>query len=73
MEKSVISWVYCTKRGYLIVQDVAGKRVDELCGQINYEKYEEIENRSMEGITTFRGLEHLRCVVCELKKKPTDE
>jgi hypothetical protein len=43
VEKSVISWVYCTNRGYLIVQDVAGKRVDELCGQITYEKYEEIE------------------------------
>jgi hypothetical protein len=69
VEKSVISWVYCTNRGYLIVQDVAGKRVDELCGQITYEKYEEIEKRSMDSVTIFTGLEFLRCVVCELKKK----
>lgn len=53
--------------------DVFGKRVDELCGQITYEKYEEIEKRSMQDITVFRGLEHLRCVVCELKKKPECE
>lgn len=73
MEKSVVSWVFCTNRGYLIVQDVTGKRINELCGQITYEKYEEIDKRSMEGITIFEGLEFLRCVVCELKKKPEKE
>lgn len=65
--KSILKRVICSRWGNLIVRDVYGNRVEELCGNITYEKYMEIEKRTMLGITIFDGLEHYRCVACELK------
>ena len=72
-EKSVIKSVFCSYRGSLIVYDVHGNRVDHLCDKMTLEIYNEIEERSMEGITTFDGLEKYRCVVCELKEEELKE
>jgi hypothetical protein len=66
--KSVLKSVWCSYRGSLIVYSVDGKKVHELCGELTYEKYTEIERRSMKGITEFDGLEDYRCIACELKK-----
>jgi len=68
-EKSVIKSVFCSYRGSLIVYDVHGNRVDHLCDKMTLEIYNEIEERSVDGITTFDGLEKYRCVVCELKEE----
>lgn len=66
---SVLKYVFCSYRGFLIVYDVHGKKVPKLSGLINYEKYKEIEERSMPEITVFEGLNHYRCIACELKEK----
>lgn len=71
--KSILKSVFCSYRGSLIVYDVHGKKVPELCGDLTYEKYSEIENRSQQGITEFEGLDDYRCIACELKKKKDDE
>jgi hypothetical protein len=68
-QKSVLKSVYCNYRGYVIVYDVHGQKVHELSGLLTYEKYLEIEERSLEDITEFEGIDDYRCIVCELKKK----
>jgi hypothetical protein len=71
--KSILKRVMCNRWGNLIVRDVYGNNINELCGQITYKKYLEIEKRSMPGVTVFDGLEHYRCVACELKSKEEKE
>ena len=67
--KTVLKQVLCTNWGGLSVIDIKGNRVAELCGEMTLNKYNEVERRSMVGITEFIGLEHYRCVVCELKEE----
>lgn len=67
--KTVLKQVLCTNWGSLSVIDIKGNRVAELCGEMTLNKYNEVERRSMVGITEFIGLEHYRCVVCELKEE----
>lgn len=72
-EPSVLKYVYCSYRGYLIVYDVYAKKVRELSGLMSYEKYMEIEKRSLPEITVFEGLNFYRCLACELKEKESEK
>jgi hypothetical protein len=67
-DKTVLKRITCNRWGYVLVYDIYGEKINELSGQITYKKYLEIESRSMKGITVFDGLEHYRCISCELKK-----
>lgn len=68
--KSVLKSVYCNYRGHLIVYDVHGKKVQELSGEMTYEKYKEIENRSQDGVTEFEGaVEDYKRIANELSKE----
>ena len=73
LEPSLIKSVFCSYDGRLIVYDIHGKKVHELSGMINYDKYIEIEKRSNPDITEITGLEEYRCIACELKAKQQRE
>jgi hypothetical protein len=69
---SILKSVFCSYRGVLVVHDVHGNRVGELCGEMTMDKYREIERRSRTDITEFDGLENYRSIA-EKKEKEERE
>lgn len=67
MSKPLIKSVFCSYRGVLVVHDIHGNRVGDLCGEMTLEKYNEIEERVAD-ITEFDGLDNYKRIAAELEE-----
>lgn len=68
MSKPLIKSVFCSYRGVLVVHDIHGNRVGDLCGEMTLEKYNEIEERVAD-ITEFDGLDNYKRIAAELEEQ----
>ena len=67
-EEAVIKSIFCSYRGILIVYDIHGNKVNDLCGELTLEKHKEIERRRTD-ITEFDGVEDYRSIVSEKEEE----
>lgn len=72
MENSVVKSIFCSYRGILIVLDSAGNRIDELCGEITLEKYNQIQKRTGE-FTEYDGKSNYDAAVEKLIKEKEEK
>lgn len=71
MENSIKS-IFCSYRGILIVLDSSGNRIDELCGEVTLEKYNEIQKRTGE-FTEYDGKANYEAAVEKLIKEKEEK